>query len=106
MDLPFLLERNQSLLVGSVFDYLALMQSLPESVENPLLVGHNPGMEETISTLIVPRTRSLAESSHLRVPTAGLAMLDSDITHWSELKAGSCVLRWFLIPKLVKKMIP
>lgn len=97
---------ERSLYGGSVFDYLALIQSLPESVESPLLVGHNPGMEETISSLIVPRTHSLAEGSHLRVPTAGLAMLDTDITHWSELKAGSCVLRWFLIPKLVKKMIP
>ena len=98
---------ERSLYGGSVFDYLALIQSLPEEVEKPLFVGHNPGLEETIGTLIVqqlPRQQTPSSGSHLHVPTAGLAMLDTDAGRWNEVKAGSCVLRWFLVPKLVKKV--
>jgi phosphohistidine phosphatase len=100
---------ERSLYGGSVFDYLALIQSLPEGIENPLFVGHNPGLEETIGTLIMqhmPREHASSAGSHLHVPTAGLAMLDTDVTRWSEVKAGGCVLRWFLIPKLLKKLAP
>jgi phosphohistidine phosphatase len=92
---------ERSLYGGTVFDYLALIQSLPEGVEKPLFVGHNPGLEETVGTLITQymrREEALTAASHLHVPTAGLAML--------EVKAGCCILRWFLVPKLVKKVAP
>ena len=36
---------------------------------------------------------------------AGLAFLDAHIDTWKDLKPGVCVLRWFLIPRLVKAMI-
>jgi hypothetical protein len=63
-------------------------------------------MEETIGSLIMKRQlgdQAFTTGSQLHVPTAGLAMLDADTDRWREVKAGRCVLRWFLVPKLVKK---
>lgn len=77
------------------------LRHLPESVAQPLLVGHNPTLEETVSLLLSRPGEGWDEHFAIRIPTAGLVCLDLDIVEWTELEAGDGVLRWFLIPKLV-----
>jgi hypothetical protein len=38
----------------------------------------------------------------IRLPTAALVCLDVNTTDWADLESGDGVLRWFLIPRLVK----
>jgi len=90
---------------GSFYDIMTALHSVPESITRPLIVGHNPGVEETVSLLLSPQGQSPTTHAHVRVPTAGLVYMDAHIDTWRDLKPGTCVLRWFLIPKLVKEII-
>jgi phosphohistidine phosphatase len=87
---------------GDSEDLISALQHLPHSVERPLLVGHNPTMEETVADLIMPRQEGWYEQFSIRMPTAALVCLAVDIMEWSALEPGEAVLQWFLIPKLVK----
>jgi phosphohistidine phosphatase len=81
---------------------MAVLQRLPDMVERPLLVGHNPTLEEVASTLLWRSGTDTKGKAVMRIPAGGLVCLDLDIGAWAEVEAGAGVLRWFLIPKLVK----
>jgi phosphohistidine phosphatase len=88
---------------GNSEDLMVALQHLPNSMERAMLVGHNPTMEETAATLLSMTVYSeWNEAWSIRIPTAGLICLEVDITDWATLEPGDAILRWFLIPKLVK----
>ena len=92
------IEWHEAFYGGNAEDLIAALQRLPNSVEQVLLVGHNPTMEETVSSLI-----SGDEGQPIIImPTAALACLQVDVRDWAELELGEGVLQWFLIPRLVK----
>lgn len=90
-DLSFYEANHEALMVA--------LQRLPAGVERPLLVGHNPALEETAGALVLGKAANLWA---FRIPTAGLLCLEVDIAAWSALAPGTATLRWFVIPKLVK----
>ncbi|MCG3210617.1 MAG: hypothetical protein FOGNACKC_04248 [Anaerolineae bacterium] len=90
---------------GGSEDLIGALRRLPDSVERPLLVGHNPTLEETVADMLVGPDASWQESMSIKLPTAGLVCLDLPITEWRELVPGQAVLRWFLIPRLVKAIL-
>lgn len=96
---------DDTLYGGSFYDIMTALHSIPGKIGRPMVVGHNPGVEETISLLLSPRGQNQTTYARLRVPAAGLVYLDAQIDTWKDLKPGVCVLRWFLIPRLVKAMI-
>lgn len=79
-------------------DLIKTLQALPNDIQCPLLVGHNPTMEDTVAELLT----SDDDGSFIRVPTGAIACLDVDISDWRTLLPGYCSLRWFIIPRLVK----
>jgi phosphohistidine phosphatase len=87
---------------GTSEDLMAALQRLPHRVERVMLVGHNPTMEETVATLLSASLDEWRDEWSIRIPTTGLVCLDADITDWAALAPGDAILRWFLIPKLVK----
>jgi phosphohistidine phosphatase len=87
---------------GHSNDMLAALQSLSDTVQRPLLVGHNPTMEETASALLVGESKDWGSRLVIRMPTAALLCLDLAIESWPNLQPGQAQLRWFVIPKLVK----
>lgn len=96
------LKLEDSFYGGGADDMLAALQQLPHTVNRPLLVGHNPAMEETVQLLLSGDTVDWDTGCAIRLPTAGLVCLEADIIDWADLEPGETVLRWFLIPKLVK----
>ncbi len=88
---------------GATSDALiSSLQQLNNRIDRPLLVGHNPTMEETVAELLTDDGTGAWTGWFIRIPTAGLVCLDVDIVDWATLDTGMAVLRWFLIPKLVK----
>ena len=87
---------------GESDDLITALRRLPAEVERVLLVGHNPGMEETAAALL--GLDNEAEVIVIRLPTAGLVCLEADIDDWALLMPGEVVLRWFLIPKLAQAL--
>ncbi|MFQ5578484.1 MAG: histidine phosphatase family protein [Anaerolineae bacterium] len=78
---------------------LNALRRLPNHVSRPMLVGHNPTMEETVAMLL-----SAGDALSIRMPTAALACLEVSVSGWQALQPGQAMLRWFLIPKLVKAL--
>jgi len=62
--------------------------------ETLMVVGHNPGMEGLV--------RMLTGKSE-RMPTAALAIIDLDISDWSDLRDDSGKLRDLMRPKDLQK---
>jgi phosphohistidine phosphatase len=87
---------------GSSDTLVSALQQLPENVERAMLVGHNPTMEETASTLLLGYGARWSQGFDIRMPTAALVCLDLDTMTWADLEPGDATLRWFLIPRLVK----
>ena len=83
-------------------DLINALKQLPGTVERAMLVGHNPTMEETASALLLKSEEALDDEYAVRIPTAGLMCLDLQIMDWAELEPGDAILRWYLIPRLVK----
>lgn len=87
---------------GSSQDLVAALQRLPDAIERPMLIGHNPTVEETVALLLGQVGERGGQDFSIRIPTGGLVCLDLDILDWAGLEPGDAALCWFLIPKLVK----
>ena len=96
------IEWYDSFYEGGSQDLIKALKDLPAMIEQAMLVGHNPTMEETVTTLLVGRRGAVHEPSLIQMPTAALVCLDLNITDWAAIKPGQAVLRWFLIPRLIK----
>lgn len=87
---------------GGSHDLIAALQRLPDAVERPMLIGHNPTLEETVALLLGRGGVGWNEEFAIRLPTAGLVCIDAGVVDWADLEPGDGTLRWFLIPRLVK----
>jgi phosphohistidine phosphatase len=87
---------------GDSEDLIEALKQLPDTIERAMLVGHNPTMEETASALLLNSEASLDDEYAIRMPTASLMCLDLQIMDWATLEPGDAILRWYLIPRLVK----
>ena len=87
---------------GDSDDLIAALQRLPDTVERAMVVGHNPTMEDTVSALLLGYDLAWDRDFAIRIPTAGLVCLDLGIEDWADLEPGDAILRWFLIPRLLK----
>jgi len=71
-----------------------LLQALPEEIARPLIVGHNPGMEDLIAVLT---------GSHETFPTAAVAWLELAVDSWPEVGSWPCgTLRALWRPKEIE----
>lgn len=65
-----------------------------------LLIGHNPGLQETILNLVAPaRENDLFREAVVKFPTASFAVLECAIDSWSELKPRCATLVHFARPR-------
>lgn len=95
-------EWHDSFYEGNSASLLTALQHLPAEVERVMLVGHNPILEETVGLLC---TDEEADAWIIKIPTAGLVCIELDIENWAEVEPGGGILRWFVIPKLVKALM-
>ncbi len=91
---------------GGSDETFTALQNLPDKIERVMVVGHNPTMEEVAALLLSADVEDeWRDEWAIRIPTAGLLCLDVNIFEWATLEPGEAVLRWYLIPKLVKAII-
>jgi phosphohistidine phosphatase len=65
-----------------------------------LVIGHNPGLQETILNLVAPaRENDLFREAVVKFPTAGFAVLECDIARWADLKPRCATLTHFMRPR-------
>jgi phosphohistidine phosphatase len=68
--------------------YIRELQKLPDDIQQVVVVGHNPGLEELVRSLV---------GRHEHLPTAALVLMELPIDSWTELRintAGSLAWIW------------
>jgi phosphohistidine phosphatase len=90
---------DEDLYYGDISSYLQAIQSTSSHLETIMLVGHNPLMENTAGLLCGADNR-LA----VRMPTAAVVCLESYAASWKEITAGTCQIKWMMIPKALKNL--
>ncbi|MEA3390866.1 SixA phosphatase family protein [Sphingobium sp. CCH11-B1] len=77
-----------------------VVRDLPDSADNVLMAGHNPGFEELILELVPDDGASpLRDDIETKFPTASLAVLDLPIDRWAEARASIATLASFTRPR-------
>ena len=86
---------NTDLYASDPGQVIGAVHEIENGVENLLVAGHEP----TWSTLV----GWLIGGARVRMPTAAVACLDFPHGDWTDLAPGTCVLRWFVTPKSLKR---
>ena len=84
-------------------DLFDVLRQVPDSVKTLLLVGHNPGMEELLLSLVDKAINSPKNGKLF--PTATLAHL-SFSQSWKKIKSGRATLEQIIYPKKLAKKFP
>jgi len=74
---------------------LAVVRGIPDEVRSAMIVGHNPGFEELAEAL------AGNHDQEIRLPTAGLALLEFDVERWDSVREGTGRLREVATPKTI-----
>jgi phosphohistidine phosphatase len=78
---------------------LATIQAAPSQAHTLLVIGHNPGLHAIALELVGAGDRKLIASLAKGFPTASLAVLTFESEKWSEVRAASGRIRYFVTPK-------
>ncbi|MEZ5427113.1 MAG: histidine phosphatase family protein [Pyrinomonadaceae bacterium] len=89
-DLDAEIRFDQRIYGAATSEILEIASELDDGFASALLVGHNPTFENAVRVLT---------GRFETMPTASLAVIDLEISDWSEIAPGSGRLREFLRPK-------
>lgn len=81
---------------------LRVIRAVEPAVASLLIVGHNPGLEQTAS-LLVKGGGTAIDPLDEKFPTAALAVLDFDMDRWSDIAGHTGDLALFLTPKMLER---
>jgi phosphohistidine phosphatase len=91
------IEVEGDLYAASAPTLLARLQSVPETVESVLLIGHNPGLQDL--ALELARPSPTADDLAAKYPTAALATLEVSASTWRELDRNNAELVELVRPR-------
>ena len=78
---------------------LDLVRSIPNTVQAPLLVGHNPAMHELVLALTADDDRGLRQRVMPQFPTAAVAVIELPAVRWSEVAPGTGRIVELILPR-------
>jgi phosphohistidine phosphatase len=78
---------------------LSLVRDLPETVEAPLLVGHNPGLAQLLMEMTSDDSGGLRRRIAGNFPTGALAVVELPADEWAGVAPGSGAIVELILPK-------
>lgn len=84
---------------GAPSRLLTVLRRAPDHAMTLLLIGHNPGLAAFAASLCGAGSKKALDKMSAKFPTAGLALIDFDAGHWSEVEGGAGRLEAFVRPK-------
>ena len=72
------------------------VRKLRADLDRVILVGHNPGFEEFLSSLV--------GGGNFKLPTASLAWVKLSLEDWEHCGPGCGTLNWLVAPKLLNRL--
>ena len=76
------LREDHGIYEAAVDDLLAVVRGLPSSAESVVLVGHNPGLEGLVQTLVN------GVDGYIGLGTANFATIELDVDEWADVDKG------------------
>jgi phosphohistidine phosphatase len=91
---------DRRIYLASAATLMDVIRETPDSVDNLLICGHNPGLEDLI-LMLVPANSSDEHRAKVdeKLPTAALAHLELDISSWTALDEKSARFINFIRPR-------
>lgn len=84
---------------ASANSLLLLIESLPDTEDSVMLLGHNPGIHTVANMLAGSGQDHHLEALEYEFPTGALAVFEFDTRLWRECTAGSGTLIDLVIPR-------
>jgi phosphohistidine phosphatase len=78
---------------------LRRLRRLNDSLASAMLIGHNPGLEQLALALAAEQDDELRRQLQLKFPTGSLAIIETDVDRWADLKPGCGRLTAFVRPR-------
>lgn len=85
--------------MASAEQLLSLIRALPDAVDAPLLVGHNPGLQRLLVELAHDDGSGLRHRVAQRYPTAALAVVQLPAHRWEMVEPGSGEIVELILPR-------
>lgn len=92
---------EDSIYEASPRDILAAIADTPASARTLLVVGHNPGFQDTANLLVESGDKRMLKDLSQKFPTGALAVIDLDIDDWPAIRPGSGRLASFVTPRAI-----
>ena len=96
----FAVNWDRRVYLASSATLIDLLRETEDRLDNVLLVGHNPGLEDLIFDLVPDDgTSPLRDMVMEKYPTATFAVLRLNIEHWAELAEGCAAMVHMMRPR-------
>ena len=90
---------DEDMYLASERTLLEIIRDLPDTVHAPLLVGHNPGLQELVIALARDDAKGLRRRVEAQLPTAAFVLIELPAEKWSDVQIGSGTVAELIIPK-------
>lgn len=78
---------------------LEMVRGLPESVHAPLLVGHNPGLQQLVLALTRDDPKGLRARVEEKLPTAAFVRIALPVEQWSDVEPATGTIADLIVPR-------
>ena len=92
-------EFDERIYMASVPTLLEVIRSIPDAAKSPLLVGHNPGLEQLLARLTSDDELGLRDKILGKYPTSALAVVELPTDRWRDVEDGSGTIVELILPR-------
>jgi phosphohistidine phosphatase len=89
---------EQGMYLASEVHLLGFLRTLPETVQRPLLVGHNPGLQQLVLSLSGNEEDDFQSRVSFKFPTAAFAIVELAAIEWTNVDPASGRITEFIVP--------
>ena len=90
---------EERIYMADVSTLLEVIRSIRDNFKKPLLVGHNPGLEQLLARLTSDDERGLRRKIHGKLPTGALAVVELLADSWSDVQEGGGKIVELILPR-------
>ncbi len=90
---------DDSLYLASPATILSCISQTENSLESLMVIAHNPGIQELSEQLVCAGEQVLGADLKGKYPTAGLAILQSNLSSWRQTAIVEWKLEYFVSPR-------
>jgi phosphohistidine phosphatase len=84
---------------ASVQTLFELVRRIPATVHAPLLVGHNPGLQQLVLELTRDDEQGLRARAGDKFPTAAVVLIELPAVRWDEVEPESGLIGELILPR-------